>query len=610
MPRFIVADRIENVLTMVAPQPTIVMWNRLEGRPRRPDFTRALKAEVRDPLWMITRQWQMGEFIGEDAGSPVTAKVAWKTDEVTALHSSSGTTKPYDPELPLEAVIEARPIQFQRAGKLHNLDLRLALGRRWRRLLESRGHGARAGDFETAYRFTAPDPDNAADFPITAHAAAWQTLAAVAQRAIDGGALFSHLTGGGLASDGFGMVDPEKADIDTLGNEFATWAKKLYFQPDATMEMWKPRHLEYEAGLSTPNGAAPAALSASQYRGGRLDWYSFDAVAPAADDAPGTTQPPEVTSFMPATIQFDGMPNTRHWAFEEGATNFGNINPDTTDIAKLLLIEFGLVFANDWFLLPIDLPVGSLTLIRGLAVTNVFGERIWIEPSVTAAGPVQSWRMFRLAPKGAADDRLFVPATTPVGLESAPIESVSCIRDEVSNMVWGIETVVQLADGSSRPGREVALELHAKHQAAVVPTTSTTIENDAKIKYSLMTSVPENWIPFVPVHIEDDNREIQLQRAAMPRLLEGAEGITPQKIVPRTQVLREGLDALTAVTYFVAEEEVERAGTVIKTHWQRCRWRGGRVVTWLAHERKVGRGEGSSGLAFDIVVPKPPRTEP
>ena len=49
------------------------------------------------------------------------------------------------------------------------------------------------------------------------------------------------------------------------------------------------------------------------------------------------------------------------------------------------------------------------------------------------------------------------------------------------------------------------------------------------IKYALMTSVAEHWIPFIPVHVEDDNREIQLQRAAMPRLLEGAEGVTPRR---------------------------------------------------------------------------------
>jgi hypothetical protein len=608
MSRFVVAEGIENILTTAVRVPSVVMWNRLEGRPRRPDFSRALKAEVRDPLWMITRQWQMGEFIGEDAGSPVTAKVAWKTDEVTAVRGPAGTAEPYDPNLPLEALIEARPVPLTRAELLHNVDLRLVFGQQWRRLLQARGHGGLVPDFETAYRFEAPDPNDVAEFPITAHAAAWQTLAAVSRRAIDGGALFLHLSeGGGLASDGLGLVDPAKSQVDTLGGEFLAWANKLYFQPSETLQSWKPRHLEYEAGLSTPNSDRPAALSASQYHGGRLDWFSFDAVAPAEDDAPGAARPPDVTSFMPTTIQFDGMPNTRHWSFEEGATNFGNINPDTTDIAKLLLIEFGLVYANDWFLLPIDLPVGSLTSIRGLAVTNVFGERIWIEPSVTAAGPVQSWRMFRLTPKGATDDRLFLPATTPTALESTPVESVNFVRDEVSNMVWGIETVVQLADGSSRPGREVALELHAKHQAAVVAPPSVPIENDAKIKYSLMSSVAENWIPFIPVHIDGDNREIQLQRAAMPRLLEGEEGVTPRKIAARTQILREGLDIATPVSYFIAEEEVERAGTVIATRWQRCRWRGGHVIAWLAHERKVGRGEATSGLAFDRVLPKPPQ---
>jgi hypothetical protein len=308
-------------------------------------------------------------------------------------------------------------------------------------------------------------------------------------------------------------------------------------------------------------------------------------------------------------MQFDGMPNSRHWAFEEAAINFGDIDPDTTDIAKLLLIEFGLVFANDWFLLPIDLPVGSLTSITGLAVTNVFGERFWIQPSVTAAGPVHSWRMFRLTSNGANDDRLFLPATTPAGLESAPVESVTWIRDEVSNMVWGIETVVQLPDGSSRPGREAALELHAKHQAAVAAPPPPVVENDARIKYTLMNSVAEHWIPFIPVRIAGDNREIQLQRAAMPRLLVGQVGVTPDRIAPRTQLLREGLDDGQALSYFVAEEEVERAGTIVETRWQRCRWTGGRVVTWLSHQRTVGRGQGSSGLAFDLAQPKPPASQ-
>ena len=41
-------------------EPAVTAYNRLEARPRAHDFTRSLRAEVRDPLWMITRQWQLG----------------------------------------------------------------------------------------------------------------------------------------------------------------------------------------------------------------------------------------------------------------------------------------------------------------------------------------------------------------------------------------------------------------------------------------------------------------------------------------------------------------------------------------------------------------------
>jgi hypothetical protein len=56
--------------------PTVLAWNRLEGRPRKPNsFDRSLAAEIRDAAWMLTRQWQLGEFEGDDAGSPVAAQV-------------------------------------------------------------------------------------------------------------------------------------------------------------------------------------------------------------------------------------------------------------------------------------------------------------------------------------------------------------------------------------------------------------------------------------------------------------------------------------------------------------------------------------------------------
>jgi hypothetical protein len=55
-----------------------------------------------------------------------------------------------------------------------------------------------------------------------------------------------------------------------------------------------------------------------------------------------------------------------------------------------------------------------------------------------------------------------------------------------------------------------------------------------------MRSVPENWIPLIPVHVDASKREIQLQRGAMLRLFEGEAD--PAPIRPRTSLLRTGLD--------------------------------------------------------------------
>jgi hypothetical protein len=127
----------------------------------------------------------------------------------------------------------------------------------------------------------------------------------------------------------------------------------------------------------------------------------------------------------------------------------------------------------------------------------------------------------------------------------------------------------------------------------------------APIRYRVMSTVPENWIPFLPVHVEGSNREIQLQRAALPRVLEG-DPDPPVKVRPRTVLLREGLDRSPSQPYFVHEEEVPRAGARVLQSYQRTRWTDGRVYTWLCVRKQTGRGEGSSGLRFDEIVNVPP----
>jgi hypothetical protein len=159
---------------------------------------------------------------------------------------------------------------------------------------------------------------------------------------------------------------------------------------------------------------------------------------------------------------------------------------------------------------------------------------------------------------------------------------------------------VPLASGETAPGGEAAGLLRAFLGAQLPPPPSPPAPV-AAIRYEVMSTVPENWIPFIPVHVPGSNREIQLQRAALPRILEGDPN-PPVKVQPRTVLLRQGLDETPAQTYFVAEEEVPRAGTRVLQSYQRTRWTDGRVVTWLRVRRQTGRGEGSSGLRFDYLV--------
>jgi hypothetical protein len=311
------------------------------------------------------------------------------------------------------------------------------------------------------------------------------------------------------------------------------------------------------------------------------------------------------------------MPNPRWWTFEDSRTNFGDVKPDTTDLAKLLLIEFGLIYANDWFLVPFTVPAGTIANIKGIAVTNVFGERTWI--GAAGAGlddDWQRWAMFLVSIKGkgqqVADLSLMIPPVAQKVLDGAPLEVVMFARDEMANMVWGIEQTIPLPSGEPKHGREAAHETRAFFERDLErrlghPPEPPAPAEGAKIRYHVMSSVPENWIPMIPVHVAGDNRETQLQRAAMLRIIDGDPDSHPSPVRPRTSLLRQGLDQPVPTPYILHEEEVSRAGVRMIQSFQRTRWRDGRVWLWLGVRKQTGRGEGSSGLAFDRIVDTPPR---
>jgi hypothetical protein len=611
---------------------TITMWNRLEGRPRTHHFDRALKAEVRDALWMLTKQWQMGEFKGDDAGSPVFAKIHLGTTKLNKYQANGHEVQLLEENVPLETKVEQRPIPFQLGEQKIALDIRLLMGRQWIKMVSEVGDFAQ--EYIKQYPIDYPDPDEKKNAQICAHSEVWQQFAAVAGRSMDGAALYFYLKIHGLpprhAYDGIEGIDTEekKTAIDEIADLFIQWFENLFFQPQQPENnAWQPPYLEYQFACSAPEANAEKVLVVEEYYHGHLDWYNLDVDRKRSSlgDITGVTPPdqrqPLSQSFIPAPIDFEGMPNTRWWSFEDRKTNFGDVQPGTTDLAKLLLMEFGLVYANDWFLIPFTLPTGSISRIKGMAVTNVFGERFWIEAAGGGADDNwQRWSMFTLNVKNGteqpADTSLLLLPTVPKIQESDPLEAVTLIRDEMANMVWGIETTVPLATGRSKSGHEAAIETRNFYQRLIEKgiadgtITVPSFEYKANIRYQVMNTVPENWIPFIPVHKDGDNREIQLQRAAMPRIFKGGPPPTEsERVRPRTAFLQEGLDKIPRKAYYLHEEEVPRAGIRVSQSFQRTRWHDGRVFVWLGVRKQIGRGEGSSGLIFDQIVPvEPSRT--
>jgi hypothetical protein len=111
------------------------------------------------------------------------------------------------------------------------------------------------------------------------------------------------------------------------------------------------------------------------------------------------------------------------------------------------------------------------------------------------------------------------------------------------------------------------------------------VGDTAAIRYVLGTTVPENWIPFIPVHLPTSDAEIRLQRAKLP-------GAKP----PKGVLLSEAQPV-----YFLNEEEVPRSGVAVRRSYQRARWLNGRTYLWIGRRKETGKGEGWSNLAFDQI---------
>lgn len=606
------------------------VWSRLEPRARRKSFDRVLRAEIYDPLWMFARQWQLGEFKGEDTGSPILAKLAVRTAKLDGFRGRTGGFAGYDDGIPLEARVERRWLPTDEATRVN-------LGRQWLRFLDAAGRahddagGTPVYDGPTFHarfreRFPIEVPRPTGDSPEaavararwTSNAARRRYLAAVAGRAVDGVALAESLPDSIVwsalpAAFTTDVPDGHRDLMVEAARQFRAWLERVYTQPtDPEDDAWNASQLEYQFAcrLPRPDGGT-LTLKADEYASGRLDWYSFDrGLRSLGDGTPPEGVSEHALSVIPTPAQFPGQPHPRWWQMEDGSVDLGNIRADTTDTAKIIVAEFALVYGNNWFVIPVEQVAGSLAEVSGIVVTDVFGQRTLVRSATAGASRDWTrWEMFSLGREradgddGALEAHLFLPPVVRDVLESEPLESARMVRDEMTNTVWAIETRVPDGLGRGRDGHEAARRF-AEALTGPPPPAPQSGREPPRLQYVLGNSVPENWIPFVPVHKPQDDRAVRLQRASMPRFL----GDAVRPVRPLTRVLRPGLtdDDRQLEPYFIHEEEVPRAGVRLEGSYQRARWYDGTTFVWYGMRKRSGRGEGSSGLRFDVLDHEPP----
>ncbi len=354
--------------------------------PGRQDTDEGLRARVADPVWFITRQWQLGELQGEDASSPVVVTCAPQHVPITY----DRTRPALDPTVvPAEALLEAEPGDWWTIGR------RIRLGRSAGPLL--------APGIGNQYRMgTLPAP--------------YEKLAGE----IDGRAVF----------------------IAGLLAGHAIWSEV----PSPAPDRWSSSTLNYSASFD----AANTALRVKNHTGTDVDWFSVDGdpgatttsrpaavanprqVIPGRLDYPGAPHPRwwqlehhsvDIGGFAPDRSHFATM-LLLDVALEHADDWFTFPVPPPANEGDAA-------------------SSGVLVTLAGVTVRDSFDE-IWNLTTPPASGP-GAWSLFHTA--GLPESQLLVWPVAVAPHTGPLLDEILLGVDEDANLAWAVEL---RADGVQR----------------------------------------------------------------------------------------------------------------------------------------------------------------
>jgi hypothetical protein len=580
------------------PEIESVRWARLEPRSRDKSLAPGLEARVHDPLWLIGRQWQFGELNADgDLGSAIVAEISAQVVPVARYRpgrvDDGAAAGAYDAgEQPLEALVEAEEVQ-----PADSVRARARAGQHFERLLRKHGAGAYAGAFRAAFALTAG--------PSLFDASSRRFAGFLAGRAIDGARLHTALVASLRPADGGPPALPatpavNDADVERVraaATAWLAWSDSLVRAPRMANAAWIRERMEYAFAIEAPaTDGSGMRLEAEEYTDGTLDWHTFSAASSTDGAAGNAVEVIGPRAVIPSTVTYPGMPASRLWEFEDARVDFGGVEANPEDLGRMLLTEFALVYGGDWLLVPFEAPAGSLVRIVALDVRDTFGRVVRVGPTTSLEPPSAGWRMFGISPgvafeavapgTNAPQDVLFVAPALASSLQGRAIEEVLLLRDEMANMAWAVERSIEGAHGL--PMDRAAAEYARRPDPAPPSAAADTL------MYRLRTDVPHHWLPLLPQRLEPDDPSMTLRLAALPSIQPDG---TLVPIRPQGQLLA----AAPHEPVIVREEEVPREGARVTRAYQLARWFDGTTFLWLGRRKSVGRGEGSSGLRFDVA---------
>lgn len=553
----------------------VFKWAKLVPRRDTADPSVGLAARVADPLWMLARQYQFGEFTGDDGAEPVSVDVQATWTPVTRWQPGDVPPGPADGlpldrgHQPIESLVE---------------DDRALVGARVPRLVDVVEAGARL-----ARRLRRAGLDALASTLLDDHSLVCDPRAlsdngdVFAGRGIDGFAVRVAMAGD-LVDRLTASLDAAQRDSATVViDEWVAWFDARFgYSPRPTA--WIPDRLEHRFSLAAPHpDGGELVFAAPEYLGQGVSWHELDlagsgpAVGLGAASDVAEVRAITVATKFPQRVRWPGMPVNRFWEMEDAAVDFGAVTMSPTDIAGLLAVDLAVTASTDWFVIGVPLPVGGAARIDSVVVTDVFGDRTLIRlgPDVRA----DLGRLYEPASSGAGGTSdtgwLVLPPALVRRVDGPPLEDVMLIRDEMANLAWAVELIAPLDDGEPV---DVASRLPPRP-----PTIRSSDAPLGSLEYRLTSGVPDNWRPLVPV------RDAAGRRVFTPGAVWGSQHVEPFTVI---------VEQLGAIL----DEEVPREGKRLRRFWQYGRWHDGSRHLWCGREVLAGRGEGNSGLRYDLAT--------